>query len=200
MTRVNSVGTENNSPYAIFDSITKGVLIGGTAGYAAKTLLPLQNSEKNKEYYTSIETIKDQAKRTKGLVIDEIRMSECKTTAQDVFIKMIDESNKKPSRLRVFSNLAAKIWPKKFGKTETARKASKMRNIIKKAHLDMKDKKELQNIIAQVNERAKVSCRHYINAYNSAYKNMKRPTIAYVTLGAVAGFLGGFLNKLIDQD
>ena len=197
MARVDSV--ENKSPYSVFGAISKGIVAGGALGYAAKVMLPLQESEKNKEYYASVTEIKNQAKKTKGIVIDEIRRMENKSPAQDVFLKMVDAQNKKPSVTNRIGNFVRSLFGKKPKTTEVLH-ATSMRNIVRKAGLNMKDMKELENIIAQVNEKAITSTRRYLKAYDAAYKSVRRPGIAYITVGAVAGFFGGLALKILDMN
>lgn len=179
MARVESISTQDRNPYSVFGSISKGVVGGAVLGYVAKNALPLQNSEKNGAYYQGLARVKEDAKLTKGIVIDEIRNLENKTPAQDVFLKAVDAE-------------------KAAGADANATKrAFSMHKLIKEAGLDENGIKELRSIIAQVNEKAKVSARYYIKGYNSAVKNMKRPTIAFVTMGAVAGFFGGLIHNVL---
>ena len=197
MARVDSI--DNTSPYSVFGAISKGIVGGGIIGYAAKTMLPLQESEKNKEYWASVAEIKNQSKKVKGIVIDEIRRMENKSPAQDVFLKVVDAQNEKPSMTRRFGDFIRGLFGKK-PKAQEVVHAKTMRQIIRKAGLDMKDTKELQNIIAQVNEKAKISAKRYLRAYDAAYKSMRRPGIAYITVGAVAGFFGGLAYKILNMN
>ena len=182
MARVESISTQDRNPYSVFGSISKGVATGAVLGYVAKNAIPLQNSEKNEAYYQGLARVKEDAKLTKGIVIDEIRNLENRTPAQDVFLKAVD---------------AEKAAGKEVSATE---RALSMHKLIKEAGLDEKGMKELKNIIAQVNEKAKVSAQCYIKGYNSAVKNMKRPTIAFLTMGAVAGFFGGLIHNVLTSN
>ena len=111
---------------------------------------------------------------------------------------MVDAQNKKPSITNRIGNFVRGLFGKK-PKTSEVIHATGMRNVIKKAGLNIKDMKELENIIAQVNEKAITSTRRYIKAYNAAYKSMCRPGIAYITVGAVAGFFGGLVLKILNM-
>ena len=182
MARVESISTQDRNPYSVFGSISKGVATGAVLGYVAKNALPLQNSEKNEAYYQGLARVKEDAKLTKGIVINEIRNLENRTPAQDVFLKVVD------SEKAAASNIT------------NEQKALNMNKIIKAAGLDENGMKELRNIIAQVNEKAKVSAKFYIKGYNSAVKNMKRPTIAFLTMGAVAGFFGGLIHNVLTSN
>lgn len=197
MARVESV--DNKSPYSVFGAISKGIVAGGALGYTAKVMLPLQESEKNKEYWATLTEIKNQSKKTKGIVIDEIRMVESKSNAQDVFLKMVDAQNKIPTIKDRFVNFTRRMVGRK-PRTISAIHARAMRRIMKKAKLDMKDTKELQNIIAQVNEKAIISTKKYVKAYNTAFKSIRRPSIAYITFGAAAGFFGGLACKILNMN
>ena len=181
MARVNSISTQDRNPYSVFGSISKGVVGGAVLGYAAKNMIPLQNSEKNKAYYIGLAKVKEDAKLTKGQVIDEIRALENKTPAQDAFIKMVDK------------HLASAEDAAEAGADKPAMKFMKFRGL----GLSEKDMAEFKNIVAQVNEKAQNSTKYYVKGYNSAVKNMKRPTIAFVTLGAVAGFFGGLIHNVL---
>jgi hypothetical protein len=151
-------------------------------GYVAKNALPLQHSEKNEAYYQGLARVKEDAKLTKGIVIDEIRNLDSRTPAQDVFIKAVDAEKAAGTD------------------TNAAKRAFSMHKLIKEAGLDENGMKELRNIIAQVNEKAKTSTKYYVKGYNSAVKNMKRPTIAFLTMGAVAGFFGGLIHNVLTSN
>lgn len=94
MSRVDSIGTStcDNHPLAAFGPISRGVAGGIVTGYAAKYLLPLTESEKGPNYDQYVLGIREDANRTKGFVIDEIRNKKNKTPAQDLFIKMVDNN------------------------------------------------------------------------------------------------------------
>ncbi|MEE3349021.1 MAG: hypothetical protein VZR09_03185 [Candidatus Gastranaerophilaceae bacterium] len=182
MARVESISTQDRNPYSVFGSISKGVVTGAVLGYVAKNALPLQNSEKNEAYYQGLARVKEDAKLTKGIVIDEIRNLDSRTPAQDVFIKAVDAEKAAGAD------------------TNAAKRAFSMHKLIKEAGLDENGMKELRNIIAQVNEKAKTSTKYYVKGYNSAVKNMKRPTIAFLTMGAVAGFFGGLIHNVLTSN
>ncbi len=194
MTRVDSINsTRVESPYSVFGSISKGIAGGALLGYAAKYMLPLSEAEKDKEYNLVINHIKERAKELKGLPIDAIRNLEEKTPAQDVFLKMVDAENGIEREITDIKNGETK----KIKLTKKMDRASKMRELLSKANLDEEGRKELKNIIAQVNEKAINSRKYFIKSYNAAVKEMKRPTIAFVTAGAVAGFFAGLAHKII---
>ena len=174
MTRVDSINsTRVESPYSVFGSISKGIAGGALLGYASKYMLPLSEAEKDKEYKLVVNHIKERAKELKGLPIEAIRNLEEKTPAQDVFLKIVD------------------------AEAEGGKKAGIMRKIVADAKLDADGVKELKNIIAQVNEKARNSKKYLTKSYNAAVKEMKRPTIAFVTAGAVVGFFAGLAHKVI---
>ena len=94
MSRVDSIGTStcDNHPLAPFGTISRCVAGGVVTGYAAKYLLPLTDLEKGPNYDRYVFGMREDANRTKGFVIDEIRAKEHKTPAQDLFIKMVDHN------------------------------------------------------------------------------------------------------------
>ncbi len=200
MARVESLNTNVYSPYSVFNSMGKGVVIGGVAGYAAKYMLPLSEAEKDNEYKIVTEEIKRQAGRSKGIPIEAIRNLETKTPAQDVFLKMVDAgldaslADEKAALNGIEGAAKGKTLKDNIA---SIKRSLKMNKIIKEANLDADGLKELKNIIAQVNEKARVNTEHFLKSYDSATKAMKRPTIAFVTMGAVAGFFGGLIHNVI---
>jgi len=174
MSRVESINNARvESPYSVFGSISKGIAGGALLGYASKYMLPLSSAEMDKEYYHVKSQIRESAKDLKGLPIDAIRALEERTPAQDAFIKMVDSE---PDRVLKIADL---------------------RKVIKESKLNQEGVKELKNIIAQVNEKSRNSTKHFMRSYNAAVKEMKRPTIAFVTVGAVIGFFAGLAHKVI---
>lgn len=205
MARVESLNTNVYSPYSVFNSMGKGVVIGGVAGYAAKYMLPLSEAEKDNEYKIVTNDIKRQAGRSKGIPIEAIRNLETRTPAQDVFLKMVDAGvdTYLADEKATLEGLADSAKGKSGTKTlkdniASIRRSLKMNRIIKEANLDADGIKELKNIIAQVNEKARVNTEYFLKSYDSATKAMKRPTIAFVTMGAVAGFFGGLIHNVIN--
>ena len=197
MTRVNSINTQQENPTSVFGSISKGIVGGAITGYAAKYMLPLNSSEMDDEYKAIISEIRVQSNKTKGLPIEAIRNLEQRTPAQDVFMKMIDSEASANNNGGLVRNVIKKITNQTIDNSAEQKRAVNMRKIIKNANLGENDMKELRNIIAQVNDKARSSCKRYISAYNSTVKSMKRPSIAFVTMGAVAGFFAGLVHKVI---
>ena len=191
MNRVESINsTRVESPYSVFGSISRGIAGGALLGYAAKYMLPLSEAEKDKEYKLVLSEIKERAKEMKGLPIEAIRNLEEKTPAQDVFLKIVDAE-------KGAERTALNLKNEEFKVSAKMDRASKMRNILTEAKLDEEGRKELKNIIAQVNEKATNSTKYFIKSYKTAVKEIKRPTIAFVTAGAVVGFFAGLAHKII---
>ena len=122
MSRVDSIGTGtcsncNNHPLSAFGTISRCVAGGVVTGYAAKYLLPLTDAEKGANYDKYILAMRENAHRTKGIVIDEIRAKENKTPAQDLFIKMVDRN---PESAKPFSLLDMISRNGKFSKEDMA--------------------------------------------------------------------------------
>lgn len=183
MTRVNSItSAQADSPYSVFGSISKGVAGGAVLGYAAKYMLPLteQEVDKNLKDFTRYNLM--QTKQAKGLAIEEIRNIENKTPAQDAFIKMVDANAAKAKDSARFSESGKPSW--KFMS-------------LRDSKLGEKDMGELKNLIQQVNEVARKYRKAYIKGQNTAIKELKRPTIAFVLTGAVIGFFAGLAHKVI---
>lgn len=105
MSRVNSVNAYDNHPILAFGPITNGVAAGVVTGYAAKYVIPLTDAEKGSNYDRYISGIRENAHKTKGIVIDEIRHIENKTPAQDVFIKMVDANTKNNKQVNLAENI-----------------------------------------------------------------------------------------------
>jgi len=198
MTKVNAIKTNENSPYSVFNSLAKGTAMGAVAGYAAKIWLPVDSKEITAEDRIHFDVIREQAKRGKAIPIQAIRNLEEKTPAQDVFLKMVDNQAKQENAEKsVFKSIYNYIKKTdKFEKSEIKFDISEMRKIIREANLDDKGKEELRNIIAQVNKKSAEIAKRHINAQKKAIK-MSRPSIAYITMGAVAGFFGGLIHKII---
>ena len=182
MARVNSISNaQTESPYSVFGSISRGVAGGAVLGYASKYMLPLteQEMDKNLKDFTRYNLL--QTKQAKGIAIEEIRNIENKTPAQDAFIKMIDA--KEPVVQR-FSDSGKPVWKFKS---------------LSETKLGEKDMNELKNLVLQVNEVARKYRKAYIKGQNTAIKELKRPTIAFVTVGAVLGFFAGLAHKIISD-
>lgn len=205
MEKVTSINAQDKNPLSTFGSLSRGVVGGAVTGYAAKYFLPLNKSEMNEEFYEHMARIRQLANETKGSTIREIRGIEKKTLAQDVFLKMVDESN--PNLKSQNGNGLKKMIINAFAdmpeageagsNSKVAKNVNKMRNIIKNANLSDDDMKELKNIIAQVNNKAQRSYKQFTNAYKASVKRVKRPAIAYAIGGSIAGFFAGLAHKVI---
>ncbi len=198
--RVESISTKEQSPYSVFGSISKGVAGGAITGYAVKYFLPLNKSEMGDEYGVISNTIREKSNMTKGTIIDSIRSIENKTPAQDVFLKMIDST-----ALQKPETPASYAKPGKGGISAAGEssiidgRVTRMRKVIKDAKLGTEGMEELRNIIAQVNEKAVITYKQLLSAYRGSIKRLKRPTAAYVTAGAAAGFFAGLAHKVVSS-
>ncbi len=163
---INAIETQDRS-HSPFGLITKGSVVGGVMGYAAKHMLPLSESEMDAEFKGAMAIIREQSNKAKASAIDIIRNIKDKTLAQDTFIKMVDVKADTPMK-----------------------KAFSMKKVIQDAKLNKNDMIELKGIIATVNERAIDMFRRCEKGFKSAVKD-KRVTPAYVACGAVLGFFVG---------
>lgn len=154
---------ETRSPFGL---IAKGSVVGGVMGYAAKHMLPLNESEMDDEFKGAMAIIREQSNKAKAGAIDIIRNIKDKSLAQDTFIKMVDAEG------------------------TAGKKAVNMRKVIRDANLNHGDMVELKGIIASVNERAADMFKRCVKGFKSAVKD-KRVTPAYIAGGAVLGFFVG---------
>lgn len=161
---INAIETQSTNTYP-FGTITKGIIIGGAAGYVAKKGLPLNENEMDSEFKNTLAIIRERTRRTKADDIATIRNIKDKTPAQDTFIKMVDAANNNE-------------------------KIGSMIKVIKDAKLNSNDKTELNGIIASVNKRSADMFKCYKKCISNAVKD-KRVTPLYVASGAVLGFFGG---------
>jgi len=181
MTKVDAINSNAYSPYSVFGSLAAYTAVGAGLGLGARYVLPIdvkkEISDSDKRY---INAVRREAKNEKKVPIQEIRNLEQRTPAQDVFLKWVD------------------------GQTATTNQATKkdlkeqmrsMIKLIKENNLDESGKNELRNIISQVNSESNKLAKQYIDF--RAMKLAKRPAAAYITMGAVIGFIGGLINKVI---
>ncbi len=161
----------NRSPFGL---IARGSIGGAVAGYAAKHMLPLSESEMDSEFKGAMAIIREQSNKAKASAIETIRNIKDKSLAQDTFIKMVDAQKAAGANANV----------------NNMKTAFNMRKIIKDANLKQGDMIELKGIIASVNERAVDMFKRCAKGFKSAVKD-KRVTPAYVAGGAVLGFFVG---------
>lgn len=169
---INAIETQDTSR-SPFGLIARGSLGGAVAGYAAKHMLPLSESEMDSEFKGAMAIIREQSNKAKASAIETIRSIKDKSLAQDTFIKMVDAQKA----------ASAAVEPNRNN-------IKAMRKIIKDANLKQGDMIELKGIIASVNERAVDMFRRCAKGFKSAVKD-KRVTPAYVAGGAVLGFFVG---------
>ena len=182
MTKVDAINSNAYSPYSVFGSLAAYTAVGAGLGLGARYVLPIdvkkEISDTDRKY---IMAVRREAKNEKKFPIQEIRNLEQKTPAQDVFLKWVDGQTATKNAEGKKINLQDPI--------------KLMKKLIKEGNLDVNGQKELGNIISQVNSKSNKLAKQYIDF--RAMKLAKRPAAAYITMGAVVGFIGGLINKVI---
>ena len=181
MTKVDAINSNAYSPYSVFGSLAAYTAVGAGLGLGARYVLPIdvkkEISDTDRKYIMAVRRV---AKNEKKVPIQEIRNLEQKTPAQDVFLKWVDGQ-------AATTNQATK--------KDLKEQMRSMIKLIKENNLDESGKNELRNIISQVNSKSNKLAKQYIDF--RAMKLAKRPAAAYITMGAVVGFIGGLINKVI---
>lgn len=169
---------QTNEQKGSFSTILKATTIGGLMGYASKYMLPLVDEEMDDEYRQTIKRIRIHTNDTKNRYLEEIRQIPNKTPAQDTFVKMLDVSKEK--------NLT------------TTQKSLKMRDVIKAAKLNDTESAQLNFMLRNINNKAKVLTNKYIKAYEGVIKQ-KRSLAWLVIPGAIIGFSAGLIKNIINS-
>ncbi len=181
MTKVDAINSNAYSPYSVFGSLAAYTAVGAGLGLGARYVLPIdvkkEISDTDRKY---IMAVRREAKNEKKVPIQAIRNLEPRTPAQDVFLKWVDGQ-------AATTNQATK--------KDLKEQMRSMIKLIKENNLDESGKNELRNIISQVNSESNKLAKQYIDF--RAMKLAKRPAAAYITMGAVIGFIGGLINKVI---
>ena len=182
MTKVDAINSNAHSPYSVFGSLAAYTAVGAGLGLGARYVLPIDvKKEINDTDRRYINAVRREAKAEKKLPIQEIRNLEQRTPAQDVFLKWVDgqAATKNAEGKRINLQDPMKL----------------MKKLIKESNLDENGKNELRNIISQVNSKSAKLAKQYVDF--RSMKLAKRPVAAYLTMGAVVGFIGGIINKVI---
>lgn len=135
----------------------------------AENIVALSDNDRL-EYQELLKQIKT-ADADKSTVIKNIRNSEKKTTAQELFLKLVDAD------------------------TEIKKRANSMRKFLHENNLTEEAKKEFLDLVEQVNNKGKQSFKEFVSMYNSGLKRIKRPAMTFMTAGAAVGLIAGVLDK-----
>lgn len=156
---------EQRNPLAV---VVGSTVVGGTAGYAAKYIIPLRKEEKADINYRAV--VNASRKDVNRAKVHELSALKTRTEAQDAFVKMITEKH----------GFAPKTIAEKIkalgGDTKSAAK-------------------EFKGIIAEVDKSASATARRLLEACHNVVKG-KRFAAPLIVAGAATGFAAAFIHNV----
>ncbi len=170
---VSAVGQNENSR---LNTIVKATALGTAGGYALKYLWPVTSQENDFNRRTVINYCR---KVTNKNCIAEFKKNKTLSSAQDMFVKLIEVEEKTNKNAFSFDDISEKV--KVLGGEDSAAG------------------KEFRNIIRYVNETSKNMTRKFATAYHLMLK-LKRPAIPFLVAGAGIGFFTGFAHNVMKDD